>query len=133
MRGGAIIGGRNTYEAAGAWGGSNPFGVPFFILTHRPQDEPNGAGFTFVNGLDEAVARARDAAGDRDVHFMGGADTLRQALRAGYLEELSISIAPLILGAGKRLFEGFDQDIELEHVGVLQSPFATHITYRVKR
>ena len=64
---------------------------------------------------------------------MGGADTLRQALRAGYLEELSISIAPLILGAGKRLFEGFDQDIELEHVGVLQSPFATHITYRVKR
>jgi len=133
LRGGAIIGGRNTYEAAGAWGGNNPFGVPFFILTHRPQDEPKGAGFTFVNGLDEAVARARDAAGDRDVHFMGGADTLRQALRAGYLEELSISIAPLILGDGKRLFEGFDQDIELENVGVLQSPFATHITYRVKR
>ena len=133
LRGGAIIGGRNTYEAAGAWGGNNPFGVPFFILTHRPQDEPNGAGFTFVNGLDEAVARARDAAGDRDVHFMGGADTFRQALRAGYLEEISISIAPLILGEGKRLFEGFDQDVELEHVGVLQSPFATHITYRVKR
>jgi len=132
MRGGAIIGGRGTYEGAGHWGGSNPFGVPCFILTHRPEDEPAGAGFTFVNGLDEAVARARDAAGDKDVHFMGGADVLRQALRAGHIEELSISIAPLILGAGKRLFDGFDKDVELEHVGVRQSPFATHITYRVK-
>lgn len=133
MRGGAIIGGRGTYEAAGHWGGSNPFGVPFFILTHRPEDEPPGAGFTFVKGLDEAVALARDAAGDKDVHVMGGADAIRQALRAGYIEELSISIAPLILGKGKRLFEGFDQDIEFEHVGVRQSPFATHVTYKVKR
>ena len=133
MRAGAVIGGRNTYESAGKWGAKNPFGVPFFILTHRPQDEPSDGEFIFVNGLDEAVSRARDAAGDRDVHVMGGAETLRAALRAGYLEELSITIAPLILGAGKRLFEGFDEDIELEHVGVLQSPFATHITYRVKR
>jgi len=132
LRGGAVIGGRGTYEAAGHWGGSNPFGVPFFILTHRPEDEPPSAGFTFVNGLDEAVERARDAAGDRDVHFMGGADVIRQALRAGYIQELSISIAPVILGAGKRLFDGFDEDIELEHVGVRQSAFATHITYRVK-
>jgi dihydrofolate reductase len=133
MKGGAVIGGRGTYEAAGHWGGSNPFGVPFFILTHRPEEEPPGKGFTFVSDLDEAVARARDAAGEKDVHFMGGADVLRQALRAGYIEELSISIAPLILGAGKRLFEGFDKDIELEHVGVRQSPFATHITYRVNQ
>jgi len=63
---------------------------------------------------------------------MGGADVIRQALGAGYLEELSISIAPVILGAGKRLFDGFDEDVELEHVAVGQSPFATHITYRVK-
>jgi hypothetical protein len=60
---GAVIGGRNTYEASQAWGGQNPFGVPFFILTHRPQDAPAGAGFTFVNGLDETVTRAREAAG----------------------------------------------------------------------
>lgn len=133
LRAGAVIGGRSTYEAANHWGGSNPFGVPFFILTHRLEDEPEGAGFTFVGDLDEAVKRARDAAGDRDVHVMGGADTLRQALRAGYIEELSISIAPLILGSGKRLFEGFDEDVELENVSVLQSPWATHVTYRVKR
>ena len=133
-RGGAIIGGRNTYEAAEAWGGNNPFGVPFFVLTHRPGDAPPAdAGFTFVNGLDEAIARAREVAGARDVMIMGGADVIRQALRAGHVEELSISIAPVVLGAGKRLFDDFDQSVTLEHVRLLQSPFATHITYRVVR
>ncbi len=130
-RNGAVIGGRRTYEAAEAWGGTNPWGMPFFIVTHRPQDEPAGAGFTFVNGLDEAMDRARKAAGDKDVNVMGGADVIRQALRAGYIEELSISVAPVILGAGKRLFEGFDSSIGLEPIRVLQSPLATHITYRV--
>ena len=60
-----------------------------------------------------------------------GADLSRQALRAGSVEELTITIAPLILGAGKRLFEGFDESFDLEHVRLLQSPFATYITYRV--
>jgi dihydrofolate reductase len=64
---------------------------------------------------------------------MGGADTIRQALRAGYVDELSISIAPVVLGGGKRLFDGFDQSTSLEHIRTLQSPFATHITYRVIR
>ncbi|HET9215035.1 MAG TPA: hypothetical protein VFN93_09820 [Gaiellaceae bacterium] len=81
-RGGAVVGGRNTYEAAEAWSGRNPFGMPFFIVTHRPKDEPEGAGFTFVNGLNEAIAEAREAAGGKDVFVMGGADVIRQALRA---------------------------------------------------
>ncbi len=132
-RGGALVIGRNMYEAAEAWGGRNPFGAPLFVVTHRPEDEPPDAGFTFVEGLDEAIARAREAAGDKDVAIGGGADVIRQALRAGYVEELSISIAPVLLGGGKRLFEGFDQDLTLEHVSLLQSPFATHITYRVVR
>jgi dihydrofolate reductase len=130
---GAIVGGRNTYEAAEAWGGHNPFGVPFFVVTHRPEEAPSGAEFAFVNGLDDAVARAREAAGDKDVFVMGGADVIRQALRAGYVEELSISIAPVVLGGGKRLFDGFDETLNLEHVRLLQSAFATHITYRVLR
>ena len=130
---GAVVGGRNTYEAAEAWGGENPFGVPFFIVTHRPQGAPEGAGFTFVDGLEEAIAQAREAAGGKDVFIMGGADVIRQALRGGHVEELSISIAPVVLGGGKRLFEGFDRDLTLEHVSLLQSPFATHITYRVLR
>jgi dihydrofolate reductase len=130
---GAVVGGRNTYEAAGAWGGSNPFGVPFFIVTHRPEEAPADAGFAFVNGLDEAVARAREAAGGKDVFVMGGADVIRQALRAGYVEELSISIAPVVLGGGKRLFDGFGETVTLEHLQLRQSPFATHISYRVVR
>ena len=130
-RGGAVIGGRNTYEAAGHWGGSNPFGIPFFILTHSPEDEPPDAGFTFVDDLDAAIARAREAAGEKDVFIMGGADVIRQALRAGYVEELSISVATVVLGDGKRLFEGFHETLNLQHISLLQSPFATHITYRV--
>jgi dihydrofolate reductase len=130
-RGGAVVGGRNTYEAAEAWGGRNPFGIPFFIVTHRPEDAPADAGFTFVNGLDEAIARGREAARGKDVFIMGGADVIRQALRAGYVEELSISIAPVVLGGGKRLFDGFEETVTLEHVGLRQSPFATHITYCV--
>jgi dihydrofolate reductase len=130
---GAVIGGRNTYEAAGAWGGTNPFGVPFFIVTHRTDDAPTDAGFTFVNGVDEAIAQAREAAGDKDVLIMGGADVIRQALRAEHVDELSISIAPVILGGGKRLFDGFDESVNLEPLSMLQSPFATHLSYRVVR
>lgn len=130
---GAVVGGRNTYEAAGAWGGDNPFGVPFFIVTHRPEEAPADAAFTFVNGLEEAIARAREAADGKDVFIMGGADVIRQAMHAGLVEELSISIAPVVLGGGKRLFDHFDQTVNLEHVRLLQSPFATHITYRVGR
>jgi dihydrofolate reductase len=66
------------------------------------------------------------------VHVMGGADVLRQALDAGLVDELSIIVAPVILGGGKRLFEGFTQSLELEHIGLRQSPFATFVDYRVK-
>jgi dihydrofolate reductase len=86
-----------------------------------------------VDGLENAVARAREAAGDKDVNVMGGADVIRQALRAGLVEELTIIVAPVVLGGGKRLFEGFDQDVDLEHIGVRQSAYATFIDYRVRR
>ena len=130
---GAVIGGRGTFQAADAWGGRNPWPVPFFVVTHRPNDEPPGAGFTFVDGLDAALDRARSAAGDKDVSVMGGADIIRQALRAGYLDEIAISVAPVVLGAGKRLFDGFDKSIDLEVIRTFSSPFATHVKYRVIR
>jgi dihydrofolate reductase len=133
QRVGAVIGGRNTYEAAGHWGDENPWGLPFFILTHRPQEQPSGDDFTFVDGLDAAVGRAREAAGAKDVSIMGGADVIRQALRAGLVDELTVSIAPVVLGGGKRLFEGFDESLDLEHVRTRESPFVTHLTYRVVR
>ena len=64
---------------------------------------------------------------------MGGADVIRQALQAGLVDELSIIVAPVILGGGKRLFDGFSDSVELEHIGLRQSPFATFVDYRVKR
>jgi dihydrofolate reductase len=130
---GAVVGGRWTYEAADHWGGTNPWGVPFFIVTHRAEEEPDGAGFTFVAGVNEAIEKAVAAAGGKDVSVMGGADVIRQALAAGLVDELSIVTAPVILGGGKRLFDGFTQQIELEHLGVRQSPLATFVDYRVKR
>jgi dihydrofolate reductase len=130
---GAVVCGRFTYEAARHWGDENPWGLPVFIVTHRPEEEPEGGAFTFVSGVREAVARAADAASEKDVHVMGGADVIRQALEEGLVDELSIIIAPVVLGAGKRLFDGFTTSLELEQLGVRQSPFATFIDYRVKR
>jgi len=128
---GAVVGGRNTYEAARHWGDQNPWGLPFFIVTHRPEDEPEGGAFTFVSGVKEAVERAVRAAGDKDVNVMGGADVIRQALAAGLIDELTIITAPVVLGGGKRLFEGFSSSLDLEHLGVRQSQYATFVDYRV--
>jgi dihydrofolate reductase len=84
-----------------------------------------------VSGVEPAVERALEAAHGKDVHVMGGADVIRQALDAGIVDELTIIIAPVVLGGGKRLFEGFSRSLDLEHLGVRQSPFATFIDYRV--
>ena len=130
---GAVVAGRSTYEAARHWGDKNPWGIPLFIVTHRPEEEPDDGEFAFVAGVEDAVDRAREAAGDKDVHVMGGADVIRQALQAGLVDELSIIVAPVILGGGKRLFDDFSDSVELEHIGLRQSPFATFVDYRVKR
>ena len=130
---GAVIAGRGTYEAAGHWGDKNPWGVPVFVVTHRPAEQPPGGDFVFAGSLAEAVDRAKAAAGGKQVHVMGGADLIRQALAARLVDELTIIIAPVILGAGKHLFDGFGESLELEHLAVRQSPFATFIDYRVKK
>jgi dihydrofolate reductase len=129
---GATVAGRWTYEAARHWGDKNPSEFPLFIVTHRPEEQPPGEEFVFVDGVEAAVERAREAAGDKDVNIMGGAETIRQALEAGLVDELTIIVAPVILGGGKHLFEGFSKSIELEHIGVRQSPFATFVDYRVR-
>src|SRR3954463_8658966 len=126
--------GRGMYDAAGAWGGSNPFPGPLFVLTHRTQEQPaSDSGFTVVSGLNDALAQATEAAGGKDVAIGGGAAVIRQALAAGRVDQLALSTAPVILGAGKRLFDGFDRDIDLEVNKVVSSPYATHVRYAVKR
>ena len=115
------------------WGDENPWGLPFFIVTHRPEEEPAGGAFTFVSGVEAAVERAVEAASGKDVNIMGGADIIRQALEARLVDELSIVIAPVVLGDGKRLFDGFSGSFGLEHLGVRQSQHATFIDYRINR
>ena len=126
--------GRGMYDAAGAWGGTNPFPGPLFVLTHRTADQPAPeAGFRFVADLHTALDQAAEVAGDGDVAVGGGADVIRQALRAERVDELVISTAPVILGQGKRLFDGFDRDVELEVLKVYSSEYATHVRYRVAK
>ena len=132
-RTGAVVIGRGMYEAAGHWGEKNPWGVPLLVVTHRPDDEHDRDEFTFVGGFDEAMERARALAGERDVAIGGGADVLRQGLAAGLVDELVIIVAPLILGAGKALFDGFGATVELEPTRVRETPWATMLEYRVKR
>ena len=126
--------GRGMYDASGAWGGTNPFGGTLHVVTHRTDDAPDpSTGFRFVDGFEQALELAREAAGEQDVAIAGGADMIRQGLAGGHVDVLEISTAPLILGRGKRLFEGFEQDIDLEKVSVHSSQWATHTTYNVKR
>ena len=130
---GAAVCGRRMYESAGAWGGTNPFGVPLFVITHRTEDQPApDTGFVFVGSFEEALERARGAAGDKDVSISGGADVIRQALDAGVVDEIVISTAPVVLGAGKRLFDGFEKDTDLRILEVAPSPFVTHVRYAVE-
>jgi dihydrofolate reductase len=131
---GCAIVGRTMYEAAGAWGGTNPFPGTLIVLTHRTHDQPDpSTGFLFVDGFDAALARARELAGDGVVALGGGADLIRQGLAAGVVDDLAISTAPVVLGGGKRLFEGFEHDLDLEVLGVWSSPYATHVRYAVQR
>jgi len=130
---GAVISGRSTYEAAGHWGGANPWDVPLFIVTHRPGEQPDRGGLTFADSLAEAIEQASAVAGGKQVMLMGGADLIRQGLAAGYVDELTVIVAPVVLGGGKRLFDGFTRSLELEHLWVRQSRYATFIHYRVKR
>jgi dihydrofolate reductase len=132
-RTGAIVVGRWMYEAAGHWGDKNPWNVPVFVVTHRPEEEPDTGQFNFVGGFDEAIERARDVAGGKDVAIGGGADVIRQGLAAGVIDELALFVAPVILGGGKSLFDGFTASVDLDHISVRQLKWATLLEYRVRK
>lgn len=120
----------------GWWGDEPPYRGPVFVLTHHPRDPiPMQGGTTFhfvTTGIDDALSRAREAAGSGRVSIAGGASTVRQYLAAGLIDRIIVSISPITLGAGERLFEGFD-DLRLKPVDVLPNELATHITYDVVR
>lgn len=142
---GAYVMGRNMFgpvrgpwdeDWRGWWGAEPPYHAPVFVLTHHAHDPiamEGGTTFHFVtDGFDAALQQARAAAGDRDVAIAGGASTVQQALAACALDEITLDIAPILLGAGERLFDGV-ADPGLEPVEVTHSPYATHVRYRVGR
>lgn len=119
-------------NAASWFGDDPPFRVPVFVVTHHarePIEFPNGTRYVFVDGVETAVAQAREAAGDLDVRVAGGADVANQCLRAGLLDRIDLHVAPLLLGAGAKLFDG----VELTALELLEthaSPRATHVGYK---
>jgi dihydrofolate reductase len=108
-RGGAIVVGRTMYEAADHWGDKNPFGMPVFVVTHRPHEEPDSGEFRFVGVFQEAIDRAKEAAGPKDVSIGGGADVIRQGLDASIVDELDIIVAPVILGGRQAPLRGLHE------------------------
>ena len=139
---GAYIMGRNMFgpirgdwtgEWRGWWGDEPPYHAPVFVLTHFPHEPiemEGGTTFYFVDGFAAALDQARAIAGDMEIDIAGGASTVRQALQAGVVDELMLDYAPVLLGAGERIFDGVG-DLDLEPVDVVHSPHATHVRYRI--
>lgn len=144
---GAVVMGRNMFGGGpgpwredppwnGWWGDDPPYHAPVFVVTHHPREPlemQGGTTFWFVtDGIEAALERAREAAGVRDVLLGGGADVANQYLRAGLLDEFELHIAPVLLGAGERLFADVGSP-ELRQVRVIEAPGVTHVKYLVVR
>ena len=118
----------------GWWGDDPPFRKPVFVLTHHARQPLTltDTTFTFVtDGIESALARARDAAGDRDVFIGGGAKAINEYLAAGLVDELELHVVPILLGGGARLFDGVGPELTLELLRVVEAPGVTHLKYRV--
>ena len=138
-RTGVSIMGKRMFEGGERfWPEEAPFHTPVFVLTHQmrsPWERPGGTTFYFVNdGIESALRQAREVAGGRDIRIAGGANTVLQYLNAGLVDEFSIALAPVFLGAGIRLFEGIDRRrVGVEIVEALHSPLVTHLRYAVTK
>ena len=135
---GALLVGNRTFRGDDPHRGTDKEGKPFgggwtgpqFVLTHHAPDTPV-PGVTFVGDLDGAVAAAKAAAGDKYVNVLG-ADTARQCLEAGVLDEILVFIAPVLLGDGVRLFDRpGGADVKLERLSLTSAPQATNLWFRV--
>ena len=132
---GAGVWGRRTFDIARAWGGHPPVS-PCFVLTHTVPQEwvKKGSPFIFVtDGVESAIRQAKKAAGNKDV-VVSTASILQQCLNAGLMDEIHISLVPVLLGNGVRLFDHLrTAPIELQSMRVIEAPGVTHLTFRVVR
>ncbi len=134
MATGAVITGKRTGDFAGYWGGDHHDGVPIFVPTHQPPAEnPYERVHYVTEGIASCVAQAKRAAGGRNV-MMHGAYTGQQALKAGVLDMIDIQLRPVLLGRGRRLFDGLPPEhTELDLVRALQDPGVLHLRYVVRK
>jgi dihydrofolate reductase len=130
---GAVITGRRTGDFAGYWGGDHHDGVEVFVPTHEPPpDNPHPRVHFVTEGIAECVRRAKEAAGGRDV-MMHGAHTAQEALKAGVLDAIELQLRPVLLGQGRRLFDGLPAElVELDLTRVLEAPGTLHLRYDVR-
>ena len=132
---GAVLTGRRTFEVAHGWGGNHAWG-PAFVLTHSIPDgwpRPGSTVHFVTDGIESAVRQAKAAAGGKSVG-VHGADTIRQLLNAGLLDELHVDVAAVLLGAGVRLFDGLaNVPAVLGDPTVVQGVGVTHLRYPVRR
>ncbi|MCR6482567.1 dihydrofolate reductase family protein [Amycolatopsis sp. OK19-0408] len=130
MATGALITGRRTFELASRWGGDHHNGVPIHVLTHHidPSDTPPGTA-RFFTDVTAAAEQARTAAGEQAV-MVHGTGAAKALLAVDQLDEIEVHVVPLLLGAGRRLFDGSRAELEL--VRRLEDRGVLHLRYRVK-
>jgi dihydrofolate reductase len=139
---GATIMGRNMFGGGpgpwedswrGWWGDDPVYHHPVFVLTHHPREPVEMEGGTtyhfVIDGIESALEQARAAAGDKDVSLGGGASVANQYLAAGLLDEVVVSVVPIFLGGGARLFDNLGDVTRLEQVEAVEAPGVTHIRY----
>jgi dihydrofolate reductase len=131
---GAVIAGRNSYDDADGWGGGSPHPTaPLVVVSHRPAPPEATPEQRFTTSIQEAVSTARTIAGDLDVSLMGGGAALTAALAEGLVDEIVIHQVPVLLGAGRRLFQELPGHVRLDLLQAIPAPDVTHLHYRVER
>lgn len=134
---GAVVMGRRSFdknEGDGGWRDGGPAGdTPCFVVTHHAPTGSYAPVFTFVtDGVEAAITRAAEVAGDGVVSLFG-ATVMQQALPLGLVDELRVHVIPILIGGGTPLFGRLDPGITLERTGVVATPAATHLSFRVRR
>jgi dihydrofolate reductase len=134
---GAVVMGRKSFdknEGDGGWGDAGPLGdTPCFVVTHKEPNLPYPPVYTFITGgVASAIGQAKETAGGKDVH-LHGATVMQQALTIGLVDEIRVHVMPVLVGGGTPLFGTLESSIALERTGVLVTPAATHIGFRVIR
>ena len=135
VKAGVIVSGRRLFNIANGWNDAHPAGMPVVVVTHRPPDNAHERWpkTTFVDGVAPAIAKAREIAGDKNV-TLASPNIIAQALELGLVDEICVSLVPVLFGEGIPYFSKFNRGhLLLEDPVVVQGHRALHLTYPVRR